>query len=58
MLTNELLKATDFVTDREFTARPLEHKGLNKHFLNLLSADVFISRKKNIFDILKSIFHS
>ncbi|MGN0005515.1 MAG: hypothetical protein ACI37Z_06060 [Candidatus Gastranaerophilaceae bacterium] len=57
MLTNELLKATDFVTDREFTARPLEHKGLNKHFLNLLSADVFVSRKKNIFDIFKAFFN-
>lgn len=57
MLTNELLKATDFVTDREFTARPLEHKGLNKHFLNLLSADVFVSRRKNFFSIFKAFFN-
>lgn len=54
MLTEKLSKTVDFITDMEYTVRPLEHKGLNKHFLNLLSVDVFISRNRNIFDIFKS----
>lgn len=56
MQTKDLLSETDFNLNREFAVRPLKNEGLNKHFISLVSADVFTSRKKSFFDIFKSFW--
>ncbi len=55
---NQIIEETRFELDKEFTARPLEHKGLNRHFINLVSADVFKPKKTGFFVMVKNIFSS
>lgn len=54
----EPMKTTtiDFELSREITARPLDKKGFNKHFINLVSADVFKPAKPSFFNKLKNFF--
>lgn len=56
MQTNGIIEETKFELEREFTARPLAHKGFNKHFVNLVSADVFKPRRKGFFAFVKDLF--
>lgn len=58
MLTKEIAEETSFVLEREFTATPLAHKGLNKHFVNLVTADVFTPRQTGFFSMIKNLFKS
>ena len=46
----------DFELSKEITARPLENKGFNKHFINLVSADVFKSDRNGFLNKIKKIF--
>lgn len=56
MLLKETNEETSFVIEKEFTALPLAHKGFNKHFIDLVTADVYIPRKINFIQIIKDIF--
>ena len=56
MLTKEIAEETSFVLEREFTATPLAHKGFNKHFVNLVTADVFTPHKTGFFSMVKNLF--
>lgn len=55
MQTTEIFEETREL-NMEFTARPLEHKGLNKHFINLVSADVFKPKTRSFFGLIKDLF--
>lgn len=46
----------DFELSREITARPLENKGFNRHFINLVSADVFRPNHSVFLDRIKKFF--
>lgn len=58
MLTKEIAEETSFVIEREFTATPLARKGLNKHYINLVTADVFTPQKTGFFSMIKALFKS
>jgi len=46
----------DFELSKEITARPLERKGFNRHFINLVNADVFKPNNDGFFNKLKKFF--
>lgn len=56
MLIKDFVEETDFVIEKEFTATPLARKGLNKHFVNLVTADVFTPVHKDFFSMMKELF--
>lgn len=56
MLTQEIAEETSFIVEREFTATPLARKGLNKHYINLVTADVFTPQKTGFFSMIKELF--
>lgn len=47
----------DFELSKEITARPLENKGFNKHFINLVSADVFKPKHSAFLKRIKNFFN-
>lgn len=53
---NGIFEEARFELEKEFTVRPLEHKGFNKHFVNLISADVFQNKKTNLFSAIIDFF--
>lgn len=56
MLTKEIEEETSFVVEREFTATPLGHKGFNKYYVNLVTADVFTPHNTDFFSMIKNLF--
>lgn len=54
MHLENLIIDNNFENKREFVLRPLKHKGFNKHFFNLVNADVFLPKKP--FSLFKNIF--
>lgn len=56
MQVNQIIEELNFETEKQYTARPLEHKGFNKHFVNLISADVFTPKNLNFFSMMQNLF--
>ena len=46
----------DFELSKEITARPLERKGFNRYFINLVNADVFKPNRSDFFNKIKRFF--
>ena len=44
--------------EQYYMIKPLAHKGFNTHFINLISADVFCTKKVSIFNYLKKFLLS
>lgn len=58
MLIKNFVDETDFTIEKEFTVTPLARKGLNKHFVNLVTADVFTTGHNDFFSMIKELFRS
>ena len=54
MQVNQIIEEINI--DKQYIARPLEHKGFNRHYVNLINAEVFSPKKLSIFSMLKNIF--
>ncbi len=52
----KIFENTGLELENEYIIRPLEHKGLNKHFINLVCADVFKPKKQSFFGFIKDLF--
>lgn len=50
------INAFENETQEYLVTKPLEHKGLNKHFFNLISAEVFTPKKTKL-SFLKRFFN-
>lgn len=55
---NTVYQAFEINTEKTYMIKPLEHKGFNKHFINLVSADVFMPKKVSFIDSVKNLFKS
>ena len=52
------IEYTENTVENKYMIKPLEHKGLNRHFINLVSADVFMPHKMSFLNSLKNLFKS
>jgi len=50
------IEYSEYLTENRYMVKPLEHKGFNKHFVNLVSADVFMPKKVSFFETVKRLF--
>ncbi|MCR5261491.1 MAG: hypothetical protein K6C94_06595 [Candidatus Gastranaerophilales bacterium] len=52
----DAIEYTETFSESSYMIKPLEHKGFNRHFINLVSADVFMPKKFSFFGSLKNLF--
>lgn len=47
----------DFNLNKEVIVKPFHNKtGFDRHYFNLVNADVFIPKRKNLIDKIKNLF--
>ncbi len=56
--TKKTIQENRLDSEWKYFAKPSDFKGLNKHYVNLISADVFKQEKISLFSSLKNFFLS